>query len=158
MGNNPSFTWRSIIWGRDLFKKGFRWRVGDGNLEETKFQPSQSQTFKGEELKEIMDNQGTWLDDKIVENFSAIDAETILNTPTNDKNRKDEIIWSRDKKGQSSVKSAYHLAVNSSIPQGASSSKSCSYDKKWRPLWKIKGLPRVKICAWRTIHDSLLLK
>ncbi|EEF36285.1 conserved hypothetical protein [Ricinus communis] len=30
LGLNASFIWRSILWRRELFMKGFRWRIGDG--------------------------------------------------------------------------------------------------------------------------------
>lgn len=30
IGGNPSFIWRSVLWGRDLLKEGTRWRIGNG--------------------------------------------------------------------------------------------------------------------------------
>nr|XP_023926771.1 uncharacterized protein LOC112038196 [Quercus suber] len=30
LGNNPSFTWRSIMFAQPLVKYGIRWRVGNG--------------------------------------------------------------------------------------------------------------------------------
>ncbi|XP_008227636.1 PREDICTED: uncharacterized protein LOC103327128 [Prunus mume] len=31
-GSLPSFTWQSLLWGRDLLRLGLRWRIGDGRL------------------------------------------------------------------------------------------------------------------------------
>lgn len=30
LGNNPSFTWRSVMAAQHLVRKGLRWRVGNG--------------------------------------------------------------------------------------------------------------------------------
>lgn len=30
LGSNPSFVWRSILWGRQILHKGSIWRIGSG--------------------------------------------------------------------------------------------------------------------------------
>lgn len=32
LGHNPSYAWRSILRGRSLFEKGYRWNVGNIQL------------------------------------------------------------------------------------------------------------------------------
>ena len=29
MGSNPSYIWRSILWGRQVILNGYRWRIGN---------------------------------------------------------------------------------------------------------------------------------
>ncbi|XP_024039171.1 uncharacterized protein LOC112097822 [Citrus clementina] len=31
LGSNPSFVWRSVLWGRDVLQKGLRWMIDDVN-------------------------------------------------------------------------------------------------------------------------------
>lgn len=31
LGSNPSYIWKSILWGRIVIQKGYRWRIGSGN-------------------------------------------------------------------------------------------------------------------------------
>lgn len=39
LGHNPSYAWRSILRGRSLFEKGYRWNVGNIQLIEVSSDP-----------------------------------------------------------------------------------------------------------------------
>lgn len=103
MGNNPYLTWRSIMWGRELFLKGYRWRVGNDKYIDIEKDPWISkrnakahslikEDLKGCKVKCLIDNDNKWIDSKVREHFNQEDAEDILNIPLGGPSTKDEII------------------------------------------------------------------
>lgn len=80
LGHNPLLTWRSILWRRDLFAKGFRWRVGTGNdisikddpwiPNEGNFKPSWMADYvKDKRVSFMIDQDGRWNSSLIKEAF-----------------------------------------------------------------------------------------
>jgi hypothetical protein len=117
-----SYTWRSILKGCELLKKGLIWRIGDGqnvnmwtdpwiNREgsRTPVTPrGQNLLTKVTELIDPVTNE--WDETLIRDTFWEMDAECILSTPIGE-GFEDSPAWHFDSKGQFSVKSAYHVYV-----------------------------------------------
>lgn len=134
LGSNPSFTWRSIVWGRDLFKEGYRWRIGNGVKVDAASDPwipkegacipilanRNAQQFS---VAQLILPTGGWNEDMVKDLFLESDANAILNIPLSPMNKEDIIIWHYDSKGFFSVKSAYRLGVQRQ--QSTEASASC---------------------------------
>lgn len=99
VGVNSSLAWKSIIWGRDLFKKGFMWRVGNGNhiyIDQYPWIPRQGnrspmvvlKEFKGIRVKELIMGNVIWNEDLIKKCFIPMDAKDILSIPLGEVMRK----------------------------------------------------------------------
>lgn len=166
LGSNPSLTWRSICWGRDSFSKGYRWKVGNENyikVDKDRWINRQvnctsiycSPNLQGFTVNSLLDENFAWKEESIRQNFSPLDAEDILNTALGNRLSKDEIIWSMDKKGIFSVKSAYHLAMSINNSSLASPSSISNGRKMWKCLWKTKVVPRGKLCVWNVLNNSI---
>lgn len=166
LGSNPSLTWRSILWGRELFKKGIRWKIGNGHHVRIDQDPWISRkgscvpvwvkdSLKGHYLSSIINLEGDWNSEIIHESFSPVDVEDIMNSIVGGSEHQDEIIWNFEDNGIFSVKSAYHLASDSHLHLKASSSSVGELNRMWKRFWKLKATPKVKICAWKIIHDSI---
>lgn len=50
VGSNPSYIWRSLLWGQQVILKGYRWRIGNGD--------------------NISIYKGSWIRDHPLSNFS----------------------------------------------------------------------------------------
>lgn len=133
IGLNSSQVWKSIVWGRDLSKRGYKWRVGNGEyvyIDEDPWISRQGNRtpmwvpdeLKGRRVKELIKSNGEWDTTRIKREFLPLDEEDILAIPLSQTAGKDEIIWDTDSKGIFSVKSAYQLAVNSQRAKEASGS------------------------------------
>jgi hypothetical protein len=122
-----SYTWRSILFGRELLVKGIRWGVGNGesiNVLNDNCIPGLSPgTFKTvEELPAdtkvcffLNNGTNTWNMERVNSFFTAEMAAVILQIPVSRQGGKDFLSWPADKFGTYSVRSAYNLARTGSF-------------------------------------------
>lgn len=115
-----SYTWRSILRGIELLKKGVIWRVGDGlglNMWTDPWLPRDFSrhpiTPRGgivlTEVADLLDPAtGSWDVPLVRDIFWEEDAEVILATPVHE-GRPNVLAWYFDKHGMFSVKSAYKV-------------------------------------------------
>lgn len=169
LGSNPSLTWRSILWGKELFLEGYRWRVANGErifISQDPWIGGQGpnkpvwvkKEWKLKRVKDLLKENGEWNKEVIEEVFTPEDAKAILDIPRAKTNMKDAIIWNQEPKGIFSVKSAYHLAKSSSGKDEASGSDNSKTKALWKSVWKAKCYPRAKITVWKIINNLLPTK
>lgn len=105
--------------------------------------------LKGKRVEFLIKRNGEWDEDLIKNSFLAADSEEILKIPLENNNISDEIIWDIDPKGVFSGKGAYHLACQEETMKEASPSDPLVKKDRWRRLWRMKIIPRAKICIWK---------
>jgi hypothetical protein len=116
-----SFTWQSIVAGLATFKRGYIWRVGNGekiNIYTDPWIPSSPDrrviTPRGavvlSKVAKLIDpSTGLWDEDLIRSLFCAVDANRILLIPLNNQAFDDFIAWGCIDHGRYTVRSGYHL-------------------------------------------------
>ncbi|KAH9650223.1 putative reverse transcriptase/RNA-dependent DNA polymerase [Citrus sinensis] len=164
IGSNPSFIWRSILWGRQIILKGSRWRIGSGeNIQvyrsnwlprPTTFRPISPRTLAVDtKVAELISPEGEWKRDWIQQHFFKEDAEIISRIPLPRHTALDELCWHYDKLGKYSVKSGYQLALKEKFLSAASSSNPDP--RQWNAIWKLDLPEKIKIFMWRAVKNLL---
>jgi ribonuclease HI len=112
-------------------------------------------------LDELIDPvQHQWRSEKIHEIFLAPDARAILQIPLCRSAGDDWLAWHYEKSGVYSVRSAYRALLSSkesreaAINGGVGHSNLQNVDK-WKRLWKLNVLPRVRVFWWRVLKGIL---
>ena len=108
-------------------------------------------------VSSLIDNDTRWWKiDVINATFLPHEANTILKIPLNYNLPEDCLIWIGNKRGEFTIKSAYHIAsgIVDSIEEGESTSSS-SRSLLWKQIWQQKFPSKLKIFAWRTCVYSL---
>ncbi|XP_059458257.1 uncharacterized protein LOC132187840 [Corylus avellana] len=164
--NKPSYAWRSILAGRELFQEGIFWRIGDGrsvSIWRDKWLPRLTtysiQTpcrILPEEAKvaELLDtNPIQWKKALIRDIFSEVEAEIICNIPVSSYQLPDKMIWYPTNSGEFSVKSAYHIEKERQNRKNGEGSNQERGKEVWKTLWSFKDeRGHVLVAKNQTIH------
>ena len=169
LGSNRSYARRSIYNSLEVIQRGTRWKVGNGkmiHIWDDKWLPTPStykvishrQDFNDYPMvSSLIDvDSKCWKIDLIRELFLPFEAETILKIPLSFSLPDDKIIWVGNRRGEFSIKSAYHIAVN--IVDSQVIGKSSLGDVRalfWRKLWHLKLPAKIRIFARRACMNAL---
>ncbi|KAK9983991.1 hypothetical protein SO802_033516 [Lithocarpus litseifolius] len=150
-------------------EKGTRWRVGNGrkiHIWEDKWLPTPTK-FKiisppsdfGDfpMVSSLIDKDTKWWKADVVYSlFLPFEANTILSILLSYNLPNDSLIWTGNKHGTFTIKSAYHIALSMVIPLGEGEcSSSSSNSLIWKRIWHQKVPPKLKFFSWRICVNSL---
>ena len=172
LGNNPSYTWRSIMAAQQLVKDGVRWRVGNGaniRIWEDRWLPSPS-TYKitsprmflhaDTQVQDLI-NAATaeWKATVIEALFLPHEVDVIKSIPISSRLPPDKLIWTETRNGLFTMCSAHKLAVNQLLSSNrASNSDASNLRRFWSRVWSMQVPHKIRHFVWRACCDALPTK
>ncbi|XP_075504380.1 uncharacterized protein LOC142541806 [Primulina tabacum] len=139
LGHNPSYVWRSLLWGRELLKKGMRWRISFGRNDLR--------------ICDLRTPFRVWDWNIVQKVLWLIDHEEVRPIPLGNLDGDDDMVWFYYSSGAYKVKSGYHL-VRSSDVDGSHRDRG-RQQKCYKRLWSLNIPPDVKIFIWRACSEAL---
>lgn len=148
LGCNPSFIWRSLLWGRDLLDIGLCWRIGDGSsvdiFEErwisslcSKLDPKTVSLPIGTKVSSLILNR-CWNETLIRSVFLPYVAMKILSIPLSPSFVGNSRFWSFLPKGKFTVSSGYGIGMG--MQESHIHQSNTSYVQNWwSVLWSLQS-------------------
>ncbi|KAL5578350.1 hypothetical protein UlMin_020049 [Ulmus minor] len=161
VNSSSSFVWRSILWGRELYKQGLRHKIGSGRdtliyhdgwlPRDGVFKSSSPQVLgKFDKVSSLITATGDWDSTLIRASFHEDEANAILSLPLPRRTTSDSLIWHYHKSGHYTVRSGYWLASQCrSVP----SSSTSSITHWWKKFWRLRIPSKIRIFLWKAFHD-----
>ena len=113
-------------------------------------------------VSELIDHSSaSWKEDVLNANFLLQDVQAILKIPLSTVNQEDVWAWNHERMGLFSVRSAYRMLIQTKkiredwLDHRAAASNSSVVAKNWCSLWRVKVPSKVRVFAWRLMHNSL---
>ncbi|XP_024196188.1 uncharacterized protein LOC112199393 [Rosa chinensis] len=167
-----SFTWRSIISGRNVLEQGLRYQVGNGmqiSVWEDRWMPmpycfkpytKPPEGLDGLVVADLIDQgEHVWFLPLLQEMFTLDEVCMIASIPLSIRPAEDRLIWHYDRRGTYNVKSGYFV-WRETARRGATSSSSSNLvggqlGIYWSLIWKAKIPAKVKMFVWRLMRGIL---
>jgi ribonuclease HI len=163
-----SYAWKSILNARHVITKGTRWRIGNGlstRIWHDKWLPPPS---SGNPITPpcvlphdacvsslIFDTPGIWNTSLIKQIFSPGDAQLITGLVLSSRRGEDKLIWSREKCGIYSVRSAYRLLCEEMYANEPGCSDTGVWKQFWKKEWFVQVPHKLHQFLWRACTESL---
>ena len=175
LGNNISYTWKSIWAAKGILAEGLCWKVGRGTkisisrdywipvLPRDRL-PVLSSNLNDSKVAELIDSSSrTWKQELIEYTFPEVVAEKILSIPLAEKPHDDFQVRSAEASGEFTVRSAYQLLQNTENNPRAYALGD-DYKDFYRKLWLLDLPSKIKITVWKiswnflATHVNMLLR
>ncbi|CAO2192714.1 unnamed protein product [Urochloa humidicola] len=163
-------TWKAIVHGLELLKKGIVWKIGSGTNIRIWRDPwlPRRWTFKpaGKRrpcrlkwVSQLIDQTTMeWKQELILDYFKHFDVQHILDIRLPTRPREDCISWHFEKSGVFSVRSAYRLARDlQEVDRGNHLSTSANQEQRsvWNQFWKMPIPHKILVFGWRVMNNGL---
>jgi ribonuclease HI len=160
---NDSSLWKAIAKSWPKLEQHRCWAVGDGhkvslwddvwlneNQRLSDFDiviPTNARNWK---LKDIVDDRGNWRFD-MINNIVPVNIIHRLYAivPPNTDNGIDMLVWPGNRMGEFTVSSAYDMLAKNQMDGNTT---------RWRRIWKLGVIERIRVFVWQISHDRLLTK
>src|ERR1044072_8917647 len=173
IGYRPSYAWTSIFKSRIEFKRGGRWKVGNGALIDIwhdkwiphgsllLYKPTMMFNQNIILVKDLfLQDQIEWDALKVTYLFPPAIAHQILSIPLSNAGNVDTFFWPHATDGEYSCKTGYAFLKQVQVLGTTTTSRAVSplSPAAWKKLWRADALPRCKEVAWRCCHGILPLR
>ncbi|XP_013705040.1 uncharacterized protein LOC106408899 [Brassica napus] len=170
MGSKPSYAWRSLMYGRELLKKGLKHLIGDGRSVKVWSEPwiedegglcraparKQISFDVNLGVSELIDYQKRrWNHERLGELFISGDVNILmLNQPAI--SEKDSWVWRFNKSGAYSVCSGYEVAFSNLHQELIKiQTELPSINPLKAKVWSLQAPSKIKIFIWKALSGSL---